>query len=320
MKKEVVCLRVLVYGAGVIGCELAHMLCKGHNEVTLLARGKWKHTIDENGLIIRHYAQLHTTKDRLQTIEVLEPDDTYDVIFAVMQFSQIFEVLPSLAQNKSRFIVLVGNNMEAERYQKLITANSAVKKEIAFGFQGSGGRRDGNRVISIHVRVGMTIGGLKSQLCSCFRERLSKMFYDTGYRITYEDNMDAWLKCHVAFILPICYVCYMHDGQLSRADRRHINQIIDAAVEANEMLKASGYPIRPDGQEEFFTSERRKCYNMLWILTKTPLGRLAASDHAMHAVEEMHALDQAFELIRKQTDVRMPAWDELRKSMDKSDT
>lgn len=308
-------MRVLVYGAGVIGCEMAHMLCKGQNDVTLLSRGKWKQIIDENGLVIRHYAQLHTTVDRIKTIEVLMPDDIYDIIFVVMQYSQLFEVLTDLAENQSRCIVVVGNNMEAEKCQKLITENSTVKKEVAFGFQGTGGRRDGNRVVSIHAGVGMTIGGLNSQLNSYFRTRLSKAFSGTGYRLTDEGNMDAWLKCHVAFILPICYVCYRFDGKLTHAGKKQINQIIDATVEANEMLKRLGYSIRPDGQEEYFTSERHKCYRMLRILAKTPLGRLAASDHAMHAVAEMQALDQAFEFIRGQTDIPMPTWDELRKNM-----
>lgn len=32
-------MRILVYGAGVIGSLLTHKLCKGKNEITLLARG-----------------------------------------------------------------------------------------------------------------------------------------------------------------------------------------------------------------------------------------------------------------------------------------
>ena len=71
-------MKILVYGAGVIGCELAHMLVKSGSDVTLLARGKWLKSIDENGLIIQHYAQLHTTVDRVNTIEKLKPDDVYE--------------------------------------------------------------------------------------------------------------------------------------------------------------------------------------------------------------------------------------------------
>lgn len=308
-------MKILVYGAGVIGCELAHMLCKGENDVTLLARGTWKQTIEEKGLVIRHYAQLRTTVDQIRTIEVLEQDDIYDLIFVVMQHSQLSEVLPVLAANKSHYLVLVGNNMNAEKCEKMIIENSMIKKEIAFGFQGTGGRREEERVVSIHAGVGMTVGGLNHSLSSNFRALLTRAFSNTGYRLTDEENMNAWLKCHMAFILPICYVCYMFDGHLKRAGKKQINQIIDAAIEAHAMLKALGYPIRPNGEEEYFTNNRRKCYRMLRIMAKTPLGRLAASDHAMHAVSEMHALDEAFELLRRQTDTQMPTWDILRKSM-----
>ncbi|MCD8348626.1 MAG: hypothetical protein LUD16_11925 [Lachnospiraceae bacterium] len=76
-------MRILIYGAGVIGCELAHMLCK-KNDITLLARGKWKETIDSNGLVIRHYVQRKTTVDCLKTINALELDDKYELIFVVI--------------------------------------------------------------------------------------------------------------------------------------------------------------------------------------------------------------------------------------------
>ena len=35
-------MKVLVYGSGVIGCYLAHVLCTIGNDVTLLTRGSWK--------------------------------------------------------------------------------------------------------------------------------------------------------------------------------------------------------------------------------------------------------------------------------------
>ena len=46
-------MRILVYGAGVQGCELAHRLAQNEkNTVTLLARGEWKERIDQKGLTI----------------------------------------------------------------------------------------------------------------------------------------------------------------------------------------------------------------------------------------------------------------------------
>ena len=73
-------MRILVYGAGVLGCELAHVLLQNKkNDVTLLARGEWKERIDQKGLVIRQWAQRKTTVDRVRTIDVLAPEDFYDL-------------------------------------------------------------------------------------------------------------------------------------------------------------------------------------------------------------------------------------------------
>ena len=67
-------MRILVYGAGVQGCELAHRLLQNKkNVVTMLARGEWKERLDQRGLVIRHWAQCRTTVDRLSLIHISEP-------------------------------------------------------------------------------------------------------------------------------------------------------------------------------------------------------------------------------------------------------
>ena len=56
-------MRILVYGAGVLGCELAHVLMQNKkNVVTLLARGEWKEMIDQKGLVIRHLSLIHISE------------------------------------------------------------------------------------------------------------------------------------------------------------------------------------------------------------------------------------------------------------------
>ena len=90
-------MRILVYGAGVQGCELAHRLLQNKkNVVTMLARGEWKERLDQRGLVIRHWAQCRTTVDRVATIDTLAPDDCYDLVFVTMQAGQLPDVLPCL--------------------------------------------------------------------------------------------------------------------------------------------------------------------------------------------------------------------------------
>ena len=104
-------MRILVYGAGVQGCELAHRLLQNKkNVVTMLARGEWKERLDQRGLVIRHWAQCRTTVDRVATIDTLAPDDSYDLVFVTMQAGQLPDVLPILKQNRSEYFVFVGND------------------------------------------------------------------------------------------------------------------------------------------------------------------------------------------------------------------
>ncbi|MCD8153961.1 MAG: ketopantoate reductase family protein [Clostridiales bacterium] len=305
-------MKILIYGAGVIGCELAHMLCK-KNDITLLARGRWKETIDSNGLVIRHYVQRKTTVDRLKTIDSLEPSDQYDLIFVVMQASQLPEVVPIIAENASPHIVFVGNNMTAQETARLAMTKCPVEKEIAFGFQGTAGRRENGTVISIHAGVGMTVGGCDAPLSQAFQKKLNTAFAGTGYRLTWENQMDAWLKCHAACVLPMCYVCYITGGHLSKTTHRLRKAILDADLEGYRVLQKLGFPILPSGDEKWFSGLKRPIMAAIFfVIYKTPIGRLSVSDHAMHAVEEMKYLDAGFEELREKAGVPTTTWDSLR--------
>lgn len=73
--------------------------------------------------------------------------------------------------------------------------------------------------------------------------------------------------------------------------------MVDATAEAFVLLKALDYYIRPARDDAYFAGRIKR---MLWqaivyVMCKTPLGRLAATDHCAHAVSEMTMLDRAWE-------------------------
>jgi 2-dehydropantoate 2-reductase len=58
------------------------------------------------------------------------------------------------------------------------------------------------------------------------------------------------------------------------------------------------------------------CAAMMFVIAKSALGELCASDHCRHAVSEMEALDKAWGDLRAQApDLAMPKWDALRSAM-----
>ena len=252
-------MRILVYGAGVQGCQLAHSLAQNKkNVVTLLARGEWKAVIDQKGLTIRHMLQRKTTVDRMQTIDVLAPEDVYDLVFVTVQAGQLADVLPILKANRSQYFIFVGNEPYA---QEMLQAMQRPVDKIAFGFQNNAGRREHDRLVSVHMGMGMTIGGATAPLSGAFRLRLQAAFEGTHYKLTYYSDMDEWLKSHIAFILPCAYACYAVDGELSRTTVEQRRMIVDAAWECCEMLKAAGVPVNDAENTDRYregTKQRKK--------------------------------------------------------------
>lgn len=123
-----------------------------------------------------------------------------------MQYTHLQAILPVLAANQSCYVVLVGNNADPGAMKNYIQENSSVEKQIAFGFQSTGGRRENGRVICVRVRGHMELGGLDSDLS--WRPQIDKVFENTKYKLTYYNNMDSWLKSHIALIMPLCYVTF----------------------------------------------------------------------------------------------------------------
>ena len=54
-------MKILVYGAGVLGCNLAMNLFHAGKDVTLLARGNWAEEIRKNGLRIKDQFSLSSS-------------------------------------------------------------------------------------------------------------------------------------------------------------------------------------------------------------------------------------------------------------------
>ena len=72
-------MKILVYGAGVLGCNLARNLFRAGKDVTLLARGNWAAKIKQNGLRIKDKFSLRTSVSRIPVVTELVPDATYDL-------------------------------------------------------------------------------------------------------------------------------------------------------------------------------------------------------------------------------------------------
>ncbi len=279
-------MRILVYGAGVIGANLAAELYSSGKDVTVLARGEWADSLEKDGLIIAPIFSFRKRKYHIPIIRELKQEDVYDAIFVAMRYTQLDSVVPILTENASKNIVLIGNNLSAREY-----AGKLKGKNVLFGFNMAAGHREKDRVVSISLRKIM-IGQIEE--CPSNESLIKRIFEGSKIKATYQPNMEDYLLCHAAFVVPIAFACYYCDGNLKKIknNRAYLNRIIDANIEGYEAIETAGHEILPKSDKGFRSDRyRRLCYFIYKVMCSTVIGKICASDHALNAVEEMSALN-----------------------------
>ena len=245
-------MKILVYGAGVLGCNLARNLLRAGKDVTLLARGNWAAEIKQNGLRIKDKFSPRTSVSRIPVVTELAPDATYDVIFVVLRYTQLDSVLYTLRADRTKNIVFVGNNVQARAL-----AAALPGKNVLFAFALSAGHRESDRVVSIDLKK-ITIGQLPG--ASSNKQLIGRIFHGTKYKVVYEPNMEDYLLCHAAFVMPAAFACYKTDGDLKklRGDTAYLNRLLDANIEGYRAIRNAGHTILPKEDADFEGKKYRR--------------------------------------------------------------
>lgn len=299
-------MKFLVFGAGVLGCNLANNLFRAGKNVTLLARGAWAEEIRQNGLRIRNSISRRTAVNRIPVATELAPEDDSDVIFVAVRYTQIETILDALRASRAKTMIFVGNNVRASE-----TAALLPEKNVLFAFTSAAGHRESNYVDSVDLRK-ITVGPLRDAPSQ--EGLIQEIFSGTKYKVTYEPNMGDYLLCHAAFVLPAVFACYKSDGNLKKlkGDNAYLNRLIDANIEGYRAIQNAGHEILPDADKEFEGAAYRKtCFRFFKLMCATVLGKICASDHAMNAVEEMRALNRDIKAFFDADGAKYPVWQAL---------
>ena len=296
-------MKILVYGAGVLGCNLARNLFHAGKDVTLLARGKWAEEIRKNGLRVKDKFSPRTSVSRIPVVTKLKPEEIYDVIFVVLRYTQLDSALDTLRANQTKNIVFVGNNVRPRAL-----AASLPEKNVLFAFALSAGHREPDRVVSIDLKK-ITIGQLPGAASNA--GLIGEIFGGTKYKVVYEPNMEDYLLCHAAFVMPAAFACYKTDGNLKKLkrDTAYLERLIDANIEGYRAIRNAGHAILPKADADFESEKYRKnCLRFFKLMCATSLGKLCASDHAMNATDEMSALNRDIKKFFDENGAAYPVW------------
>ncbi len=301
-------MKILVFGAGVLGCNLARNLFRAKKDVTLLARGKWAEKIKNSGLKIKDKFSLHTSVTHIPVVTELKQNDVYDVIFVVMRYTQLDSIIDILRTNPTKNIVFVGNNARAKAI-----ADTLPDKNILFAFAVSAGHRECDKVASVDLKK-ITIGQISGAPSN--EHLIGQIFSGTKYKVVYEPNMGDYLLCHAAFVIPAAFACYKTDGNLKKlkGNTAYFNKMIDANIEGYRAIQNAGHEILPEADKDFEgVAYRKTCMRFFKLMCATSLGKICASDHAMNATDEMNALNRDLKNFFDKNGAKYPVWQELEK-------
>ncbi|MGW6007994.1 ketopantoate reductase family protein [Streptomyces sp. NPDC055210] len=208
-------MKLLVYGAGVVGTLFAAHMHKAGHDVSLLARGERLTALRQHG--VRLAEEDGSAVERVPVPVVAHPDSGYDLIAVLVRTHQVDAVLESLAGVQGDVLFLLNWAGGPEALGAVIG-----HERVLLGFPATGGTMDGDvvryrRTNFVTRRVAMPIG--EPDGCTTPRlERIVETFRTAGINAKAEPQMDAWLRTHAAFEVPLGQAVHAAGGPTALAD------------------------------------------------------------------------------------------------------
>lgn len=197
-------MRILIYGAGVIGCLYANLFSEAGYDTTVYARGKRLELFQEKGLL--YFKEGHTWKANVKIIDKVERKDIYDFVFLTVKENQVHEALQELKNNDSPNIVTMVNTLESyEDWEKI-----CGKGRILPAFPGAGGSFENNilhAALTPWIIQPTTIGEIRGNE-TLRLQQLKAVLKQSHIPYQIVEDMQQWQLCHLAMVVPIADAYY----------------------------------------------------------------------------------------------------------------
>jgi 2-dehydropantoate 2-reductase len=285
-------MRILVYGAGVIGSLYAARLKETGAEVTVLARGKRLEAIREHGIELEDVSTGKQTSARVATIDTLLSETQFDLVVVPVRNDQLDSVLPTLAASRGTPSVLFfGNDARGPAAQ----ISALGRNRVLLGFPGAGGRIEGRLVRYLLIpQQRTTVGDLDGGRSARITE-IARVLRSAGFPVAVSRDMGSWLTTHAAFVTCIAAAVYIAGGDADRlaSEADVLRLMVRATREAFGALRAIGVRELPTNLRLLYGLMPSAFAVRYWRRAlATPLGAFSLAAHANAARSEMTVLAQ----------------------------
>ncbi|MFL7807606.1 MAG: ketopantoate reductase family protein [Anaerolineae bacterium] len=312
-------MKVLVYGAGPLGSLFAARLQQGGHDVSILARGQRLAELREHGIVLQDVQTKERSVTLVNVVEALAPDAAYDLVLVIMRKNHALQILPVLAANGHTPNVLFLMNNAAGPGE---LTEALGRERVLIGFPGAAGYREGH---TVHYLAGTAeepwpvyLGEVDGRTTARTMMVAQIIEDGPGFEAQIRPDMDAWLKYHVALLMPslapALYAANLDHRRLART-RDLLVLAIRAVREGFEVLDALGYPVSPSRfgtlrwiPEPVFVLLLRA---LLLYRARDEIMEAALLRHARSARDEIRHLADEFLALARTTSVPTPAIERL---------
>ncbi len=277
-------MKILIYGAGVIGQIYAARLHEAGHDVTVFARHQTGETLARDGITLVNAAVVNgaalneatASPVRVDVTGDLGSDRSFGLVLVTVRRDQVDEILPTLAGLKASNVVMLQNNsLDLDRI-----ADIAGRDRTLFGFPGVGGyRRDDGAISYIEIpQQPTTLGQRGGQ-----EDVVAEVFTSAGFAVATTADMHGWLKTHGVFIAAMCASINSCGGDAVKlaADRERVATMIRAAGEGFRALTSQGVAVQPRPLKMIFTVVPRVFAVRYWQRQlRGTVGTVALAPHA----------------------------------------
>jgi 2-dehydropantoate 2-reductase len=308
-------MKILVFGAGVIGSFNAARLTRGGHDVTLLARGQRLAQLREHGIVLESARTGTRTTTRVPLVERLAPDDAYELAVVVLRRNQVPSVLPVLAQaTRVPSVLFLGNSVSGPRFLVEVVGYGRVLS----GMANAGGERQGHVVRYLWWRrLPLVLGELDGRRS---RRALAivSAFESAGLAARLHPDIDAMLRTHAVGVPLFAGALYRAGGSVRRLARRPdlLRLCVESQREAMRALKRLGIRPAPAGTSMVLGLPTPALVLALRLFLDTDLAVVGGERHANVALDEMKELADEVRQLLRQTDMIAPASQELLAAVD----
>ena len=309
-------MKVLIYGAGVIGSLYAGKLKASGHRVTVLARGARLHEIRQYGLIIQDIISGAQLATQVETTERVDPDEQYDIALVTVRLDQLASAVEELQACRSipNLLFMLNNPRGSASLAQALGRN-----RVLLGFPGAGGARDRHVVrYALIPQQPTTLGEINGQQTGRLRE-IAMALKTSGFPTRISHHMDAWLKAHAFFVTAVSGALYLVEGdcrQLS-GDNALLALMANGVREGFAAVRMLGLTVTPFALRVLFNWLPSSFAVWYWRrYFRTKLADYVFGRHARTASREMREIANECRAILDNTGIKAPALHQLYRAID----